>query len=100
MTPDLEARLQSFGIGLVTESPVVSIFAREMCVAMVGRGPGGALSLGSTGMMTENGLAYLVWREGRPHLAAKGNEVAAGQEQVEAIRRFSEDLKTALQLTA
>jgi hypothetical protein len=100
VTADLEARLQSFGIGLVTESPAVSIFTREMCVAMVGRGPGGVPSLGSTGMMTENGLAYLIWRDGQPRLAAKGSDVAAGQEQVEAIRRFSEDLKAALQLTA
>ena len=99
MTPEVEARLQSFGIGLVTESPAVSVFARDVCVAMVGRGAGGVLSLGSTGMMTENGLAYLVWREGRPRLAAKGSEVAAAPEQVEAIRRFSEDLKSALQLT-
>jgi len=100
VTPEIEARLQSFGIGLVTESPAVSIFVRESCVAMVGRGAGGTQSLGSTGMITENGLAYLVWREGQPRLAAKGSEVAAAPEQVEAIRRFSEDLKNALQLTA
>ena len=99
MTPEVEARLESFGIGLVTESPAVSIFVRDVCVAMVGRGPGGILSLGSTGMMTENGLAYLVWREGEPRLAAKGSEVAAAPDQVEAIRGFSEDLKRALQLT-
>jgi hypothetical protein len=98
VTPEVEARLTSFGIGLVTESPAVSIFVRDFCVAMVGRGPGGTLSLGSTGMMTENGLAYLIWREGEPRLAAKGSEVAAAAEQVEAIRRFSEDLKRALQL--
>jgi hypothetical protein len=99
VTPEIEARLQSFGIGLVTESPAVSIFVRDVCVAMAGRGAEGALSLGSTGMMTENGLAYLVWRQGRPRLAAKGSEVAAAPEQVEAIRRFSEDLRMALQLT-
>ena len=100
MTPEVEARLTGFGIGLVTESPAVSIFARDVCVAMVGRGPGGSLSLGSTGMMTENGLAYLVWREGQPRLAAKGSEVDATPGQVDAIRRFSDDLRMALQLTA
>jgi hypothetical protein len=99
VTAELEARLHSFGIGLVSESPAVSIFVRDICVAMAGRGPGGVLSLGSTGMMTENGLAYLVWREGRPRLAAKGSDVAAAPEQVEAIRRFSEDLRRALEVT-
>ena len=100
MTPEVAARLQRFGIGLVTASPAVSIFIRDACVAMAGSGAGGNLSLGSTGMLTENGLAYLVWREGRPLLAAKGSEVAALPEQVEAIRRFSQDLKAALELTA
>jgi hypothetical protein len=96
---EIEARLEGFGISLVAESPAVSIFMREACVAMVGRTPGGGFSLGSTGMMTENGLAYLVWREGHACLAAKGGEVAAGPGQIAAIRQFSEDLKAALQLT-
>ena len=98
MTPELEARLQAAGIGLVAESPAVSIFARDVCVAMAGRGADDGFSLGSTGVMTENGLAYLIWRDGRPLLAAKGSEVAATAEQEEAIRRFSEDLKMALQI--
>jgi hypothetical protein len=64
VNPEVAARLAAFGIGLAAESPAVSIFMRESCVAMVGHTPGGGLSLGSTGMMTDNGLAYLVWREG------------------------------------
>jgi hypothetical protein len=99
VNPEIEARLEGFGIGLVAESPVVSIFVRDGCVAMVGRTPGGGLSLGSTGMMTDNGLAYLVWREGHARLTAKGGDVAAGPDQVEAMRKFSEDLKAALQLS-
>jgi len=98
VTPELAARLQRFGIGLVTESPAVSIFARENCIAMAGRGPTGSLSLGSTGILTDQGLAYLVWREGQAWLAAKGSELAATPEQVAAIRKFSEDLEVALQL--
>ncbi len=47
-------------------------------------------------MMTEQGLAYLVWRDGQPFLAAKGSETPATPEQVEAIRRFSQDLNSAL----
>jgi hypothetical protein len=47
-------------------------------------------------MMTEQGLAYLVWRDGLPYLAAKGGETPATPEQVETIRKFSADLKSAL----
>jgi hypothetical protein len=46
--------------------------------------------------MTEQGLAYLVWRDGQPYLASKGGETPASAEQVETIRRFSEDLNNAL----
>ena len=55
--------------------------------------------MGSSGMMTDNGLAYLVWREGEAILAAHGGkEVPATAKQVEEIQRFSADLKQALGL--
>ena len=90
--------LQDLNIRLMVEGPAVTIYARGDCIAAVG-GPqdgGAGTNQGSTGMMTEQGLAYLVWRDGRPYLAAKGGETPATPEQVETIRRFSEDLKTAL----
>jgi hypothetical protein len=75
----------------MVEGPAVSIYIREDCIAVVGGG-----SQGSTGMLTPQGLAYLVWRDGQPLLASKGVETPASPGQVEAIRKFSEDLKTAL----
>ena len=82
----------------MVEGPAVSIYVRDNCIAAVGGihrgGPRG--NQGSTGMMTEQGLAYLVWHDGRPYLAARSGETPATPEQVEIIRRFSEDLKTAL----
>jgi len=83
--------LDDFGISLMVDGPAVSIYVRGDCIAAVGGG-----SQGSTGMLTPQGLAYLVWRDGQPMLAAKGAETPATPEQVEAIRKFSEDLKTAL----
>ena len=74
----------------MVEGPAVSIYVRDNCMAAAGSA---ARSQGSTGMMTEQGLAYLVWRDGQPYLAAKGGETPATPEQVEAIRKFSEDLK-------
>ena len=91
------SRLDHLNIRLVVEGPAVSIYMRDDCVAAVsGNGSSQGSNQGSPGMMTERGLAYLVWRDGQPYLAAKGVEIPAAPEQVEAIRRFSEDLKTAL----
>ena len=100
MNPEITARLQGLGINVVAESSAVSVFVRECCVAVAGRTADGGFSLGSTGMMTENGPAYLVWRQGQPRLAGKGGEVPADNAQVETIRRFSEDLQAALDPTA
>ena len=82
----------------MVEGPAVSIYARGDCMAAVGgpQGSGADTNQGSTGMMTDQGLAYLVWRDGRPYLAAKGGETPATPEQVETIRKFSEDLSAAL----
>ncbi len=78
----------------MVEGPAVSIYVRGDCIAAVARTQGS--NQGSTGMMTDQGLAYLVWRDGRPYLAAKGGETPATPEQVETIRRFSSDLSNAL----
>jgi hypothetical protein len=88
------SRLEDLNIRLTVEGPVVSIYVRDNCIAAVGSTPGS--NQGSTGMMTEQGLAYLVWRDGQPFLAAKGSETPATSEQVETMRKFSEDLNTAL----
>jgi hypothetical protein len=74
----------------MTEGPVVSLYVRRNCVAAVGG------TQGSTGFLTEQGLAYLVWREGVAMLASKAGEVRATQQQVDEIRQFTEDLKFAL----
>ena len=78
----------------MVEGPAVSIYVRGDCIAAVGRTQGN--NQGGTGMMTDQGLAYLVWRDGQPYLAAKGGETPATPEQVETIRRFSQDLSNAL----
>jgi hypothetical protein len=88
--------LGSTGIQLVTETRAYAMFARDNLIALVERTAGGYGSIGSTGIMTEQGLAYLVWRDGRAFLAGKGFEMAAMDEQVAAVRRFSEDLKASL----
>jgi hypothetical protein len=88
--------LGSAGIQLLTETRAHSMFARDNLIALVERTAEGYGSIGATGVLTERGLAYLIWRDGQPFLAGKGFEQPATGEQVAAVRRFSEDLKAAL----
>jgi hypothetical protein len=95
VTPEAAALLAGCGIQLAAESPDYSMFTRGCCAALVNLRAAGA-GIGSSGMMTENGLEFLVWREGRAYLAAKGRETPATLAQVEEIQNFSLDLKRAL----
>jgi hypothetical protein len=88
--------LGSTGIQLLTETRSYCIFARDNLVALVERTADGYGSIGGTGILTERGLAYLVWRGGQAFLAGKGFELPASDEQVAAVRKFSDDLKAAL----
>jgi hypothetical protein len=84
------SRLEELGIRKVVEGPAVSLYVRGNCVAAVGS------SQGSTGILTESGLAYLVWKGEAPFLASKGGEAPATPEQVQEIQQFAADLKSAL----
>jgi len=96
VTPEIAARLQSLDIQWHTQARGYYLFVRDNCAAFAHERDG-VVALGSSGIMTEPGLAYLMWREGRPYLAAHGaSEAPARDEQVAAVRRFSEDLKAAL----
>jgi hypothetical protein len=88
--------LGSTGIQLLSETPAYCIFARDNLVALVERTADGYGSIGSTGIFTESGLAYLIWRDGQALLTGKGFAEPATDDQVAAVRRFSEDLKAAL----
>jgi hypothetical protein len=96
VTPETAARLASLNIQWFDRARGYCLFVRDTCAAIAQQREG-AIELGSSGIMTEQGLAYLVWREERPFLAAHGGaELPAEAEQLEAIRQFSEDLKAAL----
>jgi hypothetical protein len=92
--------LEEAGIQLLSETAAHYLFARDNLVALVERTPEGCGSIGGTGILTERGLAYLVWREGDAWLAGKGFEERAGAGQVAAVRTFSADLKAALEGSA
>jgi hypothetical protein len=92
VNPEIAARLEAAGIQSFDTEKGYTFYTRDNCAAI-----GHGASLGSSGMMTAAGLAYLTWRDGHPYLAAHGAaESAATPEELDILRRFSDDLKAAL----
>ena len=81
------------GIQLAAETDGHYLFTRDTCIALVEKKEG---SIGSTGVLTEHGLAYLIWRDGQAFLKSKTSEIAASEEQIVAVQSFSNDLAAAL----
>ncbi len=100
MKAEIAARLLSYEINTMTEGMYFSVFYREGCLAMVPLTEDGLsyAGIGSSGLSTDEGLRYLVYRENVPMLVGHGVEIPAQPEQVEKILRFSADLKAALGL--
>jgi hypothetical protein len=96
VSPSIEARLRNLQIETAAETKGHCLFVRGDVCALALRAGDGFGSIGSTGIVTEGGPAYLTWRGGTAILSSKGGEAPAEPAQVERIRRFSEDLKTAL----
>ena len=97
MTEILE-RLAAAGIELLpaVELTTYYVFSRDGFVALVDRTPQGFGGVGSPGILTGNGFAALIHRGDRSYFVARNFEQEAQPEQVELLRRFSTDLKTAL----
>ena len=92
-----EDRLARAGIQILpVELRKHVILERDGFVAVVEQTDSGFGSAGSAGLMTEHGLAPLVWRGGRAFFVAKGFETEATAEQIETLRRFQTDLTAAL----
>ncbi len=99
MTPEIFSRLESLNIQWMVHAEGYAVFTRGDLIAMANCADNGRIaSLGSTGMMTDNGLAYLAWRGGPVLAAHGGKEILATAEQAETIQQFSAELKTALGL--
>jgi hypothetical protein len=73
------------------------LFERDGFVALVERRRGDSFgNVGAAGLLTETGLAPLVWRGEVPAFAGKSGERPATPEQVDTLRRFQRDLEGAL----
>ncbi len=87
------ARIQLLPAG---EIPTHYVLERDGFVALVQRAEDGFGQVGSPGLMTEHGFAALVWRAGKPLFVAKNIDLPADDRQVEGLRAFAEDVKTAI----
>jgi len=72
------------------------VFERDGFVALVERTPNGFGSIGSAGILTGNGFAALIHRGNSAYFVAKNFEQQAQPQQIEELKRFSIDLKSAL----
>ena len=97
MKREVTERLLSLQIQIVSETKSHYVFARDNCIALVDRTHSGLGCIGGTGLMTEAGLCYLMWKETGPTLKGKSGERIATPAEVSAAQQFSRDLKSALE---
>ena len=97
MTEKLE-RLASAGIQLLPALEITThyVFERDGFVALVERTSEGFGGIGSAGLLTGSGFAALIERRGRSYFKGRNFEQEAQPEQVQALRRFSADLRDAI----
>jgi hypothetical protein len=100
VTPETVARLNSFEIIVKGKGQNFCLFVRSGCLAMVpwDEETGIFSGIGSSGLFVDQGLGYLVSRDGQHFLVGNEFEVPAEPAQVEKVLQFSADLKTALRL--
>ena len=65
-------------------------------MSLVERTAAGLGGIGAPGLLTERGVAMLVWRGEQAFFVVKDWEQEAVPAQVEALRRFAADLEEAL----
>src|ERR1019366_3891250 len=69
VSPEIAARLADLNIQLAAQARDYCLFVRGNCLALAQSAGESFTSIGASGMMAENGIAYLVWREGCAWLA-------------------------------
>ena len=98
MKAEIAERLNCLNIQVVSEGDYFCVFVRDTCLAMAPCDQGEFTGVGSTGISSEQGLGYLVLRNGEYLLAGSKFEIPASAEDVQKVQRFSADLKVALGL--
>ncbi len=91
-------RLVEAGIQLLPVESVSSHFVleRDGFVALVERKGDQFGGIGAPGLLTDHGIAMLIWRGEKAFFVAKGHQREATAAQVDNLRKFSADLTRAL----
>ena len=91
-------KLVDFNIQLlpIPEIETHFVFERDGFAALVERRNNDFGRIGTAGLLNEQGVAPLVWRNDKPFFVAKGFEQPATQAQVNKLRAFQDDLAAAL----
>ncbi len=95
---DLFARLVEAQIEIlpVAELERHFVLGRDGFAALVERRGDNFGKAGAPGLLTEQGLAQLIWRGGLAYFVTRNWERPASLEEVQALRRFADDLKNSL----
>jgi hypothetical protein len=72
------------------------VFHRDGFAALVDRVRDTFGSVGTAGLLTEKGIAPLLWRANEAYFVLKGFEQPATSDQVRQLRSFQADLEAAL----
>ncbi len=91
-------KLVDHGIQLlpVAELTTHFVFERDGFIALAERRNNGFGNLGAPGLLSQQGIAQLIWRGGQGFFVTKGFERQASPEEVEKLRSFGQDLKISL----
>lgn len=91
-------RLVTAGIQLLPGTGITThfVFERDGFVSLVERRAEEFGSVGAPGLLTDHGIALLVWRGTEAWFVRKGFEARATEEQVAQMRSFASDLEQAL----
>lgn len=97
MSDDALARMAALGIEPIElDLKRHTMVHRDGFVALLERTPAGYRGAGAAGLLTERGLAPLVWRGEQAWFVAKGSETLASPEQIDLLRCFQADLASIL----
>jgi hypothetical protein len=72
------------------------VFERDGFIALVERVKDTFGRIGAAGLLSDKGMAPLLWRNGSPFFVAKGFEQPATESDIERLRLFQRDLEAAL----
>jgi hypothetical protein len=72
------------------------VFERDGFIALVERANDAFGRIGAAGLLSDKGLAPLVWKNGSPYFVARGFEQPATESDIERLRLFQRDLEASL----